>query len=157
MYEKILIAIDTSAISDRVFDIALQLAKIGQPNLMLVHILSEEAEESPINYWPMIGTDIGTNPEMMKEYHQLWEKFEQECLQMLKSKADKAKELGFNTEFTQLRGNPGRELCKLAQKWNADLIIMGRRGHSVFNELLLGSVSNYVIHRAHCSVHIVQD
>ncbi|NEP40617.1 MAG: universal stress protein, partial [Okeania sp. SIO2H7] len=36
-------------------------------------------------------------------------------------------------------------------------IVMGRRGHSVFSELLLGSVSNYVIHRAHCSVHIVQD
>ena len=134
MYEKILVAIDTSTISDRVFDIALKLAKIGQPNLMLVHILSEEAEESPINYWPMIGTDIGTNPEMMKEYHQLWEKFEKECLQMLKSKADTAKELGFNTEFTQLRGNPGRELCKLAQNWNADLIIMGRRGHSVFKD-----------------------
>ncbi|NES02705.1 MAG: universal stress protein [Okeania sp. SIO2F4] len=154
MYEKILVAIDTSAIGDRVFDTALKLAKIGNSNLMLVHILSEEAEESPISFWPM---NIGYDPEMMKEYHQLWEKFEQECLQMLQSKASAAKDVGFQTEFTQVRGNPGREICKLAQEWSADLIVMGRRGHSVFSELVLGSVSNYVIHRAHCSVHVVQD
>ncbi|MGD1704282.1 universal stress protein [Dapis sp. BLCC M229] len=154
MYEKILVAIDTSAIGDRVFDTALKLAKIGNSNLMLVHILSEEAEESPISFWPM---NIGYDPEMMKEYHQLWEKFEKECLQMLQSKASAAKDAGFQTEFTQVRGNPGREICKLAQEWSADLIVMGRRGHSVFSELVLGSVSNYVIHRAHCSVHVVQD
>ena len=45
MYKKILVAMDTSAIGDRVFDTALQLAKISHSNLMLVHILSEEAQE----------------------------------------------------------------------------------------------------------------
>lgn len=154
MYEKILVAIDTSAISDRVFETALALAKISNSNLMLVHALSEEAEESPVIFWPM---NIGYDPEMIKEYHQLWQKFEQECLEMLHSKLDAARAAGFNAEFTQVRGNPGREICKLAEQWKANLIVIGRRGHSVFSELVLGSVSNYVIHRAHCSVHIVQD
>ncbi|MEM1167613.1 MAG: universal stress protein [Cyanobacteria bacterium P01_H01_bin.35] len=154
MYEKILVAIDTSAIGDRVFDTALKLAKISNSHLMLVHILSEEAEESPISFWPM---NIGYDPEMMKEYHQLWENFEKECLQMLQSKETEARNVGFQAEFTQVRGNPGREICKLAQEWSANLIVMGRRGHSVLSELVLGSVSNYVIHRAHCSVHVVQD
>jgi len=154
MYEKILVAIDTSAIGDRVFNTALQLAKIDNSNLMLVHILSEEVQESPVSLWPM---SIGYDPQIMKEYHQLWEKFEQECLQMLQSKATLAKDVGFQAEFTQVRGNPGREICKIAQEWSADLIVMGRRGHSVLSELVLGSVSNYVIHRAHCSVHVVQD
>ena len=76
---------------------------------------------------------------------------------MVQSKADTGKNAGFQTEFTQLRGSPGREICKLAQEWNTDLIVMGRRGHSILSELVLGSVSSYVIHRAHCSVHIVQD
>jgi len=155
MYEKILVAIDTSAISDRVFDIALNLAKIDNSNLMLVHILSEEAEDSPVSFWTI--NTFAYNPEMIKEYHQLWEKFEKECLQMLQSKTNAAQDIGFQTELTQLRGHPGREICKLAKKWNANLIVMGRRGHSILSEILLGSVSNYVIHRAHCSVHIVQD
>ena len=155
MYEKILVAIDTSAIGDRVFNTALQLAKLGNSNLMLVHILSEEAQESPIsNLWPM---SVGYDPQIMKEYHQIWEKFEKECLQMLQSKTSAGRDAGFQTEFTQVRGNPGREICKIAQEWSANLIVMGRRGHSVLSELVLGSVSNYVIHRAHCSVHIVQD
>lgn len=154
MYEKIFVAMDTSAMGDRVFETGLELAKMGNSNLMLVHVLSEEAEESPVTFWPM---NIGYDPEMIKEYHQLWQKFEQECLQMLHSKVDTAKAAGFNTEFNQVRGTPGREICKLAEEWNANLIVMGRRGHSVFSELVLGSVSNYVIHRAHCSVHIVQD
>ncbi len=152
MYEKILVAIDTSAIGDRVFDTALNLA--NNSSLMLIHVLSEEAEESPVCYWPI---NMSYNSEIIKEYHQLWGKFEQECLQMLQSKVDAAKEVGLNSiDFTQVRGNPGREVCKLAEQWNANLIVMGRRGHSVFSELLLGSVSNYVLHRAHCSVHIVQ-
>lgn len=50
MYKKILVAIDISATGDRVFDTALNLAKIDNSNLMLVHILSEEAEESPISF-----------------------------------------------------------------------------------------------------------
>ena len=154
MYKKILVAMDTSAIGDRVFDTALQLAKISHSNLMLVHILSEEAQENMISLWPM---NIGYDPQIMKEYHQIWERFEKECLEMLQSKADTGKNAGFQTEFTQLRGSPGREICKLAQEWNTDLIVMGRRGHSILSELVLGSVSSYVIHRAHCSVHIVQD
>ncbi|MDJ0555798.1 MAG: universal stress protein [Microcoleaceae cyanobacterium MO_207.B10] len=154
MYEKILVAVDTSDIGDRVFEIALELAKIGKSNLMLVHVLSEEADESPVTFWPM---NIGYNPEMIKEYHQLWQKFEQECLNMLNSRVDAARVTGLNADFTQVRGNPGREICKLSQEWNANLIVMGRRGHSMFSEMVLGSVSNYVIHRAHCSVHIVQD
>ena len=155
MYKKILVAIDISATGDRIFDTALNLAKIDNSNLMLVHILSEEAEESPISFWTI--STFAYNPEMIKEYNQLWEKFEKECLQVLHSKANIGKDAGFQTEFTQLRGNPGQEICKLAQEWNADLIVMGRRGHSILSEIVLGSVSSYVIHHAHCSVHIVQD
>ena len=64
MYKKILVAMDTSAIGDHVFDTALQLAKISHSNLMLVHILSEEAQENLISLWPM---NIGYDPQIMKE------------------------------------------------------------------------------------------
>lgn len=47
-------------------------------------------------------------------------------------------------------------ICELARNWNADLIILGRRGRTGLSELLLGSVSNYVLHHAPCSVLTVQ-
>lgn len=54
-------------------------------------------------------------------------------------------------------GAPGYQICTLANEWQIDLIVMGRKGHSGLAELFIGSVSNYVLHHAHCSVLVVQD
>ncbi|MCZ8054719.1 MAG: universal stress protein, partial [Microcystis sp. LE19-12.2C] len=49
-----------------------------------------------------------------------------------------------------------KTICKVAREENIDLIVIGRRGRSGLGELFLGSVSNYVLHHAPCSVLIVQ-
>ncbi|MGD9561248.1 MAG: universal stress protein [Pyrinomonadaceae bacterium] len=43
-----------------------------------------------------------------------------------------------------------------AKSFGADLIVVGSRGHSTWRQLLLGSVSNAVVHHAPCSVEIVR-
>ncbi len=53
-------------------------------------------------------------------------------------------------------GDPGRIICEIARDCDADLIVMGRGNHSGLNEFFLGSVSNYVLHHAPCSVLAVQ-
>jgi nucleotide-binding universal stress UspA family protein len=53
-------------------------------------------------------------------------------------------------------GEAGSLICKAAQNWGTDLIVIGRRGHRWLSEILLGSVSNYVVHHALCSVLVVQ-
>jgi len=60
-----------------------------------------------------------------------------------------------DAEFTQNTGSPGRVICEIAKAWQADLIILRRRGYSGLTEMLLGSVSNYVLHHAPCSIHVV--
>lgn len=39
---------------------------------------------------------------------------------------------------------------------DAVLLVVGTRGHSGLSEILLGSVSNHVVHRAHCPVVVVR-
>jgi nucleotide-binding universal stress UspA family protein len=156
MFKRILVALDRSEMSTKVFEQALSLAKITSGNLMLLHVLSHEEDGSPealifpnIDYYP------GWNEESFKLYQEHWEKFKNEGLQMLQSFSSQANTVGVNTELTQNSGNPGRMICELARTWNADLIIMGRRGRSGLAEFFLGSQSNYVLHHAPCSVQIV--
>jgi nucleotide-binding universal stress UspA family protein len=49
--------------------------------------------------------------------------------------------------------SPASALLSRAQEWNADLIVVGARGHSRLS-LFLGSVSQLVLIQAHCSVRI---
>ncbi|MBD2391867.1 universal stress protein [Aphanizomenon flos-aquae NRERC-008] len=155
MFNKILAAVDRSDMSIKVFEQALSLAKITSANLMLLHILSQEEEGSPeALIYPNIDYYPGWNEQSFKLYQEHWDKFKNEGLQMLQSWSAQANTSGVNTEFTQNTGSPGRMICELATSWDADLIIMGRRGRSGLAEFFLGSVSNYVLHHAPCSVQI---
>ncbi|WP_250125913.1 universal stress protein [Chroococcidiopsis sp. CCMEE 29] len=157
MFHKLLVAIDTSAIGKYVFDEALSLAKAINASMLLLHILSAEEVGSPsmpilpsLEYYPTVTEK---NLELYREQKQA---FERQGLELLRSRTRKAMAAGVSTEFTQLAGSPGKTICDLASDWGADLIVMGRRGRSGLSELILGSVSNYVLHHARCSVLTVQ-
>jgi nucleotide-binding universal stress UspA family protein len=53
------------------------------------------------------------------------------------------------------RGKPARELVKLSEE--ADLLVVGGRGHGGFAGLMLGSVSDACAAHAHCPVPVVHD
>jgi nucleotide-binding universal stress UspA family protein len=157
MFEKMLVAIDTSGMGDHVFEQALELAKAVKGNLLLLHVLSPEEDTSPgmpgfseVDYYPWRLDDVNI------AYRKQWDEFESECLEILRSRTDEATAAGVMAEFTQMPGSPGETICKVANNWQADLIIIGHRGLSGLSELILGSASNYVLHHAPCSVLTVQ-
>lgn len=156
MFAKILVAIDSSTIGRNVFDKALALAKTTGASIMLLHVLSSE-EGMP--YLPTsFGRDYyaGLSSKALEIYQQQCKEIENQGLNLLQSFAAQAIAAGVSTEFTQNQGSPGQIICDLAINWQADLIVVGRRGRSGINELILGSVSNYVLHHASCSVLVVQ-
>lgn len=53
-------------------------------------------------------------------------------------------------------GNPGVKIVDLTKEDGYSLIVMGRRGLSGIMELMLGSVSNHVVHHAHCPTLIIK-
>ena len=159
MFNKILVAIDISEMGKDVFDQALSLAKMSKARLMLLHVLSPEEENSPLpippdltEFYPAAGNDL-----TLESWRQRWELFENQGIELLESSQKEAKSKGIEAEYQQIFGSPGRTICQLARDWEANLIMVGHRGRSGLSEMVLGSVSNYVLHHASCSVLIVQN
>ena len=158
MYQKILIAIDLSEMGESVFKEAVSLASKYEANLLLLHVLSPEEDYSPLpippnlaDIYPSQGNDL-----TLDFWRQQWEEFEQKGVAMLQKRANQAGEMGVKGEYRQIYGHAAKTICKVAREENVDLIVIGRRGRSGLGELFLGSVSNYVLHHAPCSVLIVQ-
>lgn len=55
-----------------------------------------------------------------------------------------------------LAGSPENQIVETAEKFQADLIIVGSHGYNTWERLLLGSVSDSVVHHAPCSVLVVR-
>jgi len=53
-------------------------------------------------------------------------------------------------------GHPAKEICAYAKEQGHDLVVMGSRGRSEVKELVLGSVSQAVLHHAQCPVMVVR-
>jgi nucleotide-binding universal stress UspA family protein len=57
-----------------------------------------------------------------------------------------------SAERALLWGEPGPELCRIAEERQANAILIGTRGHGGFRRALLGSVSDHVVRNATCPV-----
>ena len=49
-------------------------------------------------------------------------------------------------------GDPGPVICKIVSAETFDLVVIGSHGSGVLTRVLLGSVSDYVVHHASCPV-----
>lgn len=158
MYQKILVALDNSPASEALFGEALDLAQATEGALLLVHSLSNQDDNSPLPMSPMLdsiywapGTELD-----LEAWRQEWVRYETESSDRLRRYAAIANTAGVTAEFRQLIGNPAAVICKAAQEWDADLILIGNRGRKGIAELVLGSVSNEVMHKAPCSVLVMK-
>ncbi|MFD1929513.1 universal stress protein [Sporosarcina siberiensis] len=67
-----------------------------------------------------------------------------------------AKAAGVETKVTMLKGNPSQEIIKYVNQEGIDQLVIGSRGLSTFQEMILGSVSHKVMKHVSCPVTIVK-
>lgn len=159
MFNKILVALDTSETCTHLFDKALALAQATGAKLTLLSVLTPgDNYGMPLSYYPMVtGYPMTIEGATWETYQNEYKKYRERGQEMLFSWCDQATDEGVQAEFAQVSGDPGRVICDRAKTDSADLIIVGSHGRSGLSELLLGSVSSYVMHRAACSVMVVRD
>ena len=145
---KILLATDGSKCSDTAVE---QVAARPWPANTEVRIIS--IVESP--YAP--------SPEPWAVSPEYYEKADEEARAQAQAALEKAaarlnarQEQPLRVTTEVLRGSPKREIVEEAERWQADLIVVGSHGYRSWERMLLGSVSQAVALHAECSVEIVR-
>lgn len=155
MFKKILVALDRLS-EAAVLDSAFSLAESGTTEMLLVHFVDWTMQD--VSPWIGIATlyDVDLSGERYDWNRQRLRKEVDTVNDWLKTLVEKAHELGIDCKYECHVGNCNLGIGDRAKDWNADIIVIGRRGRNNISEMFLGSVSNYVIHHAPCSVLVVQ-
>ena len=138
MFSNILVAIDGSESAKKAFEKSIYLAQKCNSNLDLVHVIQCE-----------LGGDSATTFEIIED-------LKNKAKKMLEEYKIQASKNSISIQITVTQGDPAQVIIELAKAKSYDLIIMGTRGRTAFQELLIGSVSQKVMHHASCPVLVVR-
>jgi nucleotide-binding universal stress UspA family protein len=156
-FQTILVALDYREPIPEVFQQALDIAKAHNSLIKLFYCRTGELSPSNLPVYPgFVGYSSIYDQEILTLEQNLLAESVEQIHTWIDEWVQQATQQGITAESGHGFGDPGRQICLVAKEWNADLIVLGRRGHSGLSEWLLGSVSNYVIHHAPCSVLVVQ-
>ena len=145
---KILLAVDGSPCSDAAVE---EIVRRPWPNGSSVKVLN--AFELPI-----AGTPEGwvLPPTYFEEVDQAVKKQAQSIVERALEQLQKKQNGTITIDGQSLAGPPRAVILEEAERWGADLIVLGSHGYSRWERLLLGSVSQSVVSHAKCSVEVVR-
>lgn len=139
MIGKILVPIDSSPIAAKAANVAIDLAKKNEAEMMLISVVQLPEHAGTI------GEVVEAKAEGEKRVGR----------QLLKTQ-HLAQESGVKAKAKLLFGHPTSVIVKYAREGNFDLIVMGHKGASSVQRFLLGSTSIAVSERAPCTVMLVK-
>jgi len=142
MFGKILVPIDGSAEAIEAARYARTVAEKFSSAVTLIHI---------VQHAPYIDSD---SPSMSSS---IITSLDERANQVLAEALELFQDFDGRVTTCIEYGHPGMKITEISKEKNYSLIIMGRRGMSDVAKLLMGSVSNYVLHYAFCPTLIIRD
>jgi nucleotide-binding universal stress UspA family protein len=141
LFKNILVPYDGSSHSKHSFKIALDIAKKYKSKLSMVTVLDTSSGHwGHATLWDKAMS--GARSAVTKEF------------ESFKSAANKAK-VSFHSEIIESHSIT-KTIVSFAKFKKIDLIVIGAHGISGWNKLILGSVTDSVIHRVNCPVLIIR-
>jgi nucleotide-binding universal stress UspA family protein len=139
MFECIVYATDGSEHAHKALQHVQNIAKLNQSVVYLVHV------------YPSVSDFIG-----YEEYDRILARRIAQGRKILEEPEQMLKSAGIDCRSELIEGPTGEAIIKVAETRVSDLIILGARGLSGLEGLLLGSVSQKVIRHSHCPVLVVR-
>jgi nucleotide-binding universal stress UspA family protein len=146
--QRVLVAMDGSEHATAAARFAIGLPLPEETTIEVVSVLR------PIQQYAVIA------PEMLVEYDEAMraarEQERTENEQLVREVAARLHQHGKRSEAHVLEGDPADQLLKHAAASGTDLLIVGARGISLIEGLLVGSVADRILRDAKCSVLLVR-
>lgn len=146
MFNKILVPTDGSSSALRAAQYALALAQQFNGSITLIHIVQHYYNLPSLAIWDTVSMPPGVLNEI-----------EEMGRSVLTNTRQSLGETTVKIETRLEYGQPAERIVRIANSEGFSEIILGNRGLSGFNQLLLGSVSNQVAYHANCPVLIIKE
>jgi len=137
--KKILVPVDGSDYSMRAAEYSLELAKLIDGEIFLLHCRKTLPAVLGEPYYQKAVDDI------MEQSNALIEPYQ-----------GLFQNIGIKFTYRILEGQPSDIISEVAEIEKCDMIVMGSRGHTNLEGLLLGSVTHRVLHMAPCPVLVIR-
>jgi nucleotide-binding universal stress UspA family protein len=137
MFKTILWATDGSATADRALPFAKSLAEREAATIIAVHCTERIVGRG--GGYPVLADD-------------------EEIVEKIRRQVDELKSVGIVARLEVISGAvpaAAHVIADLAREEDADVIVIGTRGHSPVAGILVGSVTQRLLHIAHCPVFVV--
>ncbi|MBB6445320.1 universal stress protein [Bacillus benzoevorans] len=141
MYNRILVAIDGSKMSNKALKSALQIAKERFSKVGVIHV------EKNV----MISENMTTD-----SIDEIYSKINHEVDALFDEAKSLAEDEDLEIETHYVMGDPAVQIVKTAEQGNYQLIVMGSRGLGAIKGIVMGSVSYKVLQLSHCPVLIIK-
>ena len=151
--KNLLVALDGSSTSEKAAEYAMQIAKGFGCKAYLVCIVEHSAYLTAAN---AIARNITTNS-AVQAYQEYQEQLRYAQDSILDPMAEKFRAAGIEVQTILGAGNPAQGIIEAATENEVDLIVIGSRGLSITQRLMIGSVSNAVMNKAKCNVCLIKD
>lgn len=138
MYKNIVVAIDGSEHSHRALEHAKTLVDRFGSTLWLVHIFPHTSD--------LLGYE---------DFEKLFSKRKSAGQAVIDEARKRLGDITFSIREELQEGPEAESIVTIAEKCQAELIVIGTRGFGAIKGLVLGSVSLKVIHHASCAVMLV--
>jgi nucleotide-binding universal stress UspA family protein len=154
LFENILVPLDGSEHSSRALTAAIQIAKAFRGKLTLIHVYSVSV--TPVMMPESMGSMPGYPMTSPADVSRMIENAKQIGKNILMQGLEQAKAENVPVESLLKEGHVVQEVIRTAQEGKFDLIVIGARGMSRIRELLLGSVTDGVVHHVTIPVLVVK-
>ena len=145
---RILLAVDGSVSSDRAVELVTTLAL---PPASLVRVIS--VQPPYVDVLALSWGSVGVSPDVMETEEQAESRFHREAIERAETALAKA---GQSVEGFLVRGRPASIIVDEAKAMQADLVVVGSRGHSTIASMVLGSTAAEVVDHSPCPVLVAR-